>query len=310
MSYVKKVSEEMHIRVVDKTTWLAAKLLGYYIENFYGMYQVSSLDIFDASLTVDGETISMNGFNNLNGKVTHIATRGKNKGKYVPLGSKPSVYYAFRQWARELHEAKDITFNIHYEAYRYLGDDVGIKCMISALESLNCATLRKNVTYKAMEEYDYCQDITLYRFDKDYQGFVDFDSDYSSVSDAEYWEMDFNNEITCGFFDDNGDFHESENVREALEKCIPILEKYGIYYDEYKDGDEFFYLYGFLFVQGNKLEEFVEDFAELNSILNSYGMYLSMRSDHFASKDYGKFSAVHFDRNDNGELAALAFAKL
>ena len=302
MGYVKKVSEEMHIYVVDSTTALAAKLLGYYIDNFYNLFQISYIDIFDASLTVDGETIHLENFSNRDGKVFHVASRGKNKGKMVPLGSRPSVYYGFRHWARHLHEAKDISFTVYYEAYRYLGSDVGINSMITALEGLNCASIRKNVTYKGIEEYDYCEDITLYRFDKDYQGYVTGTDDISALSDVECWEMDFNNNIAYSKLDDNNPFNSPETIREFLEKVRPFFDKYGIEIGEYKDGDEDIDLYDYVFIRGEKLEEFLDDFDNLMNTIESYNLDLGMRSDHLVSRDYGKFAAVRFGWTDKGEL--------
>lgn len=302
MSYVKTVSEEMQIHVVDNATKLVAKLLGYYIDNFYSLYQISYLDLFDASLTVDGETISMKNFNIHDGKVFHIASRGKNKGKYVPLGSKPSVYYAFRQWARELHEAKDISFTVHYEAYRCLGDDIGIKCMITALDGLNCASVRKNVTYKGMEEYDFCEGITLYRFDKDYQGYAVSTDDSSVLNDVENWEMNFNTCIAYSELDENNPFRNPEIIREVLEKTNPFFEKYGIGIEKYKDGDDDINLYGYVFIKGNALEEFIDDLETVVKTIESYGLDICLVSDHLVSRDYGKFAVVRFGYTDEGDM--------
>ena len=142
----------MHIRVVDKATAFLAKSLGYYIDNFFTSYWIKSLHIDYAVLTVDGNTVELKDVHSESGKVTYRALSGKNKNKIVSLTSKPCSYYAFRNRARQhLPYAKEVSFQIKYQADCSFGADVGMCNMINALESLDCATLRSNVVYKAFE---------------------------------------------------------------------------------------------------------------------------------------------------------------
>ena len=302
MSYIKTVSEEIRIHIVDDATRFVAKSLGYYIDNFFTMYQISYLDIFNATLVVDGEKLELDHFRNEEGKVFHLASKGKNKGKMVPVGSKPSRYYALRHWARDLHNAKDIEFKIYYEAYRYLGDDVGIECMIEALSGLNCASARKNVVYKGMQEYDCAEGVTLFRFDKDYQGYVERTDDASVISDTGMWEMNCNGSICFPDLDielsDN-----IEMVEEIISKVKPLIEKYGLEIDSpEKVSGDLIDIYGYAFVTKEELDEFLTDFQTLIDILAPYNATVYGPSTHMVCRDYGRFAAIDFRIDENHKL--------
>ncbi len=302
MSYLKMVSEEIKIHIVDDATRFVAKSLGYYIDNFFTMYQISNLDLFNATLVVDGEKLELEHFSNENGKVLHLASRGKNKGEMVPVGSKPSKYYALRSWARDLHNAKDVEFRVHYEAFRYLGDDVGIDTMITALKALNCASVRKNVVYKGMQEYDFIEGITMYRFDKDYQGYVEWIDDASVISDAELWEMNCNGSIAYPENETDSDKN-AKLVKKIISDVKPLLEKYGLEIDEPDEVDgDLINVYGYVFVAKEKLDEFLNDFQTLIDFLVPYDASVYGPSSHMTSRDYGKFAAIDFSIDENHKL--------
>ncbi|MBR4452114.1 MAG: hypothetical protein IKH65_08155 [Clostridia bacterium] len=302
MSYIKTVSEEIRIHIVDDTTRFVAKSLGYYIDNFFTMYQISYLDIFNATLVVDGEKLELNHFRNEYGKAFHLASKGKNKGKMVPIGSKPSRYYALRSWARDLKNAKDVEFRIFYEAYRHLGADIGIECMIEALGGLNCASVRKNVVYKGMQEYDFTEEITAFRFDKNYQEYADWTDDASVISDSGMWEMNCNGSI---YFPDI-DTELSDNremVEEIISKVKPLLDKYGLEIDEPdKVSTDSIEVYGYVFVTKDELDEFLTDFQTVIDILAPYEATVNGPSTHMVCRDYGRFAAINFNIDENHKL--------
>ena len=172
MSYGITVSEEIRIRVVDKTTSFLAKSLAYYIDNFFTAYWVKDLKIHDAVLTVDGETAVLKDVHNEGGKVTYRATSGRNKGKTVALTSKPSSYYAFRNLARQsLPFASEVSFTVSYDAQCVFGADIGIKNLITALEAMDNPIVRKNVVYRSTQKTSPGDGFDAYRFDETFRGF-------------------------------------------------------------------------------------------------------------------------------------------
>lgn len=182
MSYSITVSEEIRIRVVDKTTSFLAKSLGYYIDNFFTCYWIKDLRIHSAALTVDGETAVLKDVHNDGCKVTYRATSGRNKGKTVTLTSKPSSYYAFRNLARQsLPFASEVSFTISYDALCDFGADIGIKNMITALEAIDNPIVRKNVVCRSVQETRPGEGVDVYRYDENFRGYAPVSRDLSVV---------------------------------------------------------------------------------------------------------------------------------
>lgn len=302
MSYSVTVSENMRIHVVDKSTAFLAKSLAYYIDNFFTAYWINRLDIHEATLTVDGETATLRDVHSEGGKVTYRATSGRNKGKTVALTSRPSSYYAFRNLARQgLPFAKEVSFVISYDADCSFGADIGINCMITALEAMNNSIIRENTVYKGFQETHPGEGFEVYRFDRDYRGYAPECDDVEVIGSVKEWELDGCTGIIGGKGGDAA-LRSLNTVREIIGKIRPIYEKYGLEIDEFNYGDDEITTRGFAYITADRLGEFFADLQKLIDICRSYNLELYGYTNRLISVESGKPGMIGLSVGSDGTL--------
>ncbi len=302
MSFYQYTTEEIKIHNVNKQTTFVASLLKNYIQSFAGSKSSETFELIKATLTIDGETSSTEEIFCDEGKMCRLASKGKNKGKLVPIGSKPSQFYGMMNHANYLESAKEISFFISYEWKAHAFSDTNIYYWSRFFEAFNCSELRNNVQYRGIETYDYDHSMFVYRFDKDYQGEAEFNDDPSVVSGVNEWDLDGNSDIFCNYENDVNPFESPDKIKSVVSRIKPILDKYGLEIEEYKEGLDSISIYNWLTVSSPALNEFFEDFQKLLDILQSFGLTIGGYTNHLEHIEPGTIALIRFRIDENNRV--------
>ena len=300
MFYNKRITEEIHIRIVDRKTAFAAKMLCRTIYSILRGLFDSRIHFFNVEFTVNGECMIFNNMCYADERLyRYVKTDSETlKPVVIPDDSKEMVSLLYL--LEKSKTAREISLKAYYYCESYSNDEIGLDVFSEVLEAIDCGIVRKNITYKCMESDEDTESIITYCYDRTHCGCVRYTDDISAVRDVNVWEFNFSGIIESDLSaeDEDNALADKDKVKKIVKKITPYAAKYGV---KLRDSTpDCMVLEGVAVITGEKLDEFLDDLHSVNSVLKSYNLTASGNAYYLVSREYGRFAVVSFDVDEEG----------
>ena len=238
--------EVLEINNVNEDTAEVAKKLVEYLQQFNHMKSLESLNIQKLNLTVDGETVLLEGVEEAEWGNTYVVTQ--NDDGFSSFGQKRIERALWSESSPLMHliyriiEGKQISLQLSFTVMKLFGSQYGYSFFYDYFKNVaDKENLSDYVTYKCLEYYDSDPAVVSFRFEKISDEMLceypKETNDLIKIHDIPQWlSYNFNCEIL-------GDDPIEENER--LELIQKIQEWYSLFADgsEFNDDDEYcFYI--------------------------------------------------------------------
>lgn len=303
MSYYISTTEEIKINNCNDKTAFVVKMLAKYIQSFDAVYRIVSYKIDDARLIVNDEEINLGKFSYDGKKFFSEVTRGKNKGKLAPLGSRPSPFYNMLNWANfTSNRENSISFRISYGCSGYAGSDMGYAYWYDFLNAFDCEEIRNNVEYRCLETCGGDPDgAYFFKYGKNGPDPVSSEKSLERIRPGSKWDADCYATI-CYYDKNNERILAKEDAEKIIEEISPLLKKYNLTMADYEENCGSIDIEGYAYLDGAALPTFLEDVQKLLNIIKPYGLDFGCYTHYIICYNYDNLGVITLELNEDYAL--------
>ena len=226
MSFEVSTYEMLEVNASNETVKGFIKNIVDYIEQFNKMKSLESLSGFRMTITADGSTTALTCDSESERNNTYMMTE---KG-IVENTAEHNIWSAeeIENALRGLETASAIKLETTFSVFQLLDYKYGFSYWKDFLDE-NSGVLRENISYKCIEYYDTDPGVVVYKFEKDFAGFVSYESEAEDVAYINSWYSS-NFELKA--------YSDEDYNAETVAKIMTLSERFAEKYDFINEVEE------------------------------------------------------------------------